>query len=67
MNNLSKANLGARAKDLASIIVPSGFTEWFANYLVVKRAAQVGQALAGGNDIALGWGGRAATTPRSHV
>jgi CCR4-NOT transcription complex subunit 1 len=41
MNNLSQNNLSSKAKELAVLVLPQ-FLEWFANYLVVKRAAQVG-------------------------
>lgn len=41
MNNLTPGNLGPKGRDLAGLVLPT-FTEWFSNYLVVKRAAQVG-------------------------
>jgi hypothetical protein len=41
MNNLSEVGLAAKANDLAQILVPT-YVPWFSNYLVVKRAAQVG-------------------------
>jgi hypothetical protein len=40
MNNLTVDNMDSKSKDLGSVIIPK-FIEWFANYLVVKRAAQV--------------------------
>lgn len=39
MNNLTVTNVEVKAKELASL-VPSPLHPWFANYLVVKRAAQ---------------------------
>jgi CCR4-NOT transcription complex subunit 1 len=45
MNNLTVDNMGSKSKDLGSVIIPK-FIEWFANYLVVKRAAQVRQPRA---------------------
>jgi len=47
MNNLSKQNLAAKAKDLNHLIIAPGYVEWFANYLVVKRAAQVRACVCG--------------------
>jgi hypothetical protein len=44
MNNLTVDNMGSKSKDLGGVIIPK-FIEWFANYLVVKRAAQVQQML----------------------
>ena len=41
MNNLTVNNVNTKAKELAALVLPQ-FMEWFANYLVVKRAAQVG-------------------------
>lgn len=39
VNNLSASNLEAKAKELAGILEAPAFP-WFANYMVVKRAAQ---------------------------
>ena len=40
MNNLTVDNMPVKSKELGNVIVPK-FIEWFANYLVVRRAAQV--------------------------
>jgi hypothetical protein len=47
MNNLSKQNLPFKAKDLANLVIAPGYVEWFANYLTVKRAAQVRERRGG--------------------
>ncbi len=39
MNNLTPVNVESKAKELRPIICPE-YLNWFANYLVVKRAAQ---------------------------
>jgi CCR4-NOT transcription complex subunit 1 len=39
MNNLSSINLETKVKELKALITEEYFS-WFANYLVVKRAAQ---------------------------
>ena len=39
VNNLSSANLDAKAKELTAAVTPDMWP-WFANYMVVKRAAQ---------------------------
>ena len=39
VNNLSASNLEAKAKELAGVL-EAGSYPWFANYMVVKRAAQ---------------------------
>lgn len=41
VNNLSTANLESKSRDLKDLL-PKEFWPWFANYMVVKRAAQVG-------------------------
>lgn len=40
MNNLTVDNMAGKSRDLGSVVIPK-YIEWFANYLVVKRAAQV--------------------------
>jgi hypothetical protein len=40
MNNLTVDNMPVKSKELGHVIVPK-YIEWFANYLVVRRAAQV--------------------------
>lgn len=40
MNNLTVDNMPQKSKELGNVIVPK-YIEWFANYLVVRRAAQV--------------------------
>lgn len=40
MNNLTKDNLDTKSVDIRDRVVPD-FLAWFANYMVVKRAAQV--------------------------
>lgn len=40
MNNITVDNMPSKSKDLGSVVIPK-YVEWFANYLVVKRAAQV--------------------------
>jgi CCR4-NOT transcription complex subunit 1 len=47
MNNLSKQNLVAKARDLNGLVIAPGYVDWFANYLTVKRAAQVGGGRGG--------------------
>lgn len=44
MNNLTQNNVTPKAKDLTGLLLPD-YVEWFANYLVVKRASQVGCCL----------------------
>ncbi len=39
VNNLSAANLDAKARELRGVVTPDMWP-WFANYMVVKRAAQ---------------------------
>jgi hypothetical protein len=39
VNNLSTSNLGAKAGDIKKALTPESWP-WFANYMVVKRAAQ---------------------------
>ena len=39
VNNITNTNVDVKAKELASVVTPE-FYPWFANYLVVKRAAQ---------------------------
>lgn len=43
MNNLTADNMPQKGKELANVVLPK-YVEWFANYLVVRRAAQVGGA-----------------------
>lgn len=40
MNNLTVDNMPQKSKELGHVIIPK-YIEWFANYLVVRRAAQV--------------------------
>lgn len=40
MNNITVDNMPTKSKELQSVVIPK-YVEWFANYLVVKRAAQV--------------------------
>lgn len=40
MNNLTADNMPQKSKELANVVLPK-YVEWFANYLVVRRAAQV--------------------------
>jgi CCR4-NOT transcription complex subunit 1 len=59
MNNLSQQNVEVKARDLAHLVVPH-HVDWFANYLVVKRAAQVGglgraRWGTGGGCLYVGW------------
>jgi hypothetical protein len=42
MNNLTTGNSGDKARELSALVVKR-YHPWFVNYLVVKRAAQVGQ------------------------
>lgn len=44
VNNLSTANLEAKGNSLKDLL-PREFWPWFSNYMVVKRAAQVGAGL----------------------
>lgn len=39
INNLSTSNLGPKAADIKKVLTPEHWP-WFANYVVVKRAAQ---------------------------
>lgn len=48
MNNLTVDNMGGKSRDLGHVVIPK-YVEWFANYLVVKRAAQVGMCVGVGN------------------
>ncbi len=43
MNNITLTNMDTKMRELSNL-VKSEFHPWFANYLVVKRAAQVGGA-----------------------
>jgi hypothetical protein len=40
MNNLTVDNMPVKSKELGHVIIPK-YIEWFSNYLVVRRAAQV--------------------------
>lgn len=40
MNNLTADNMAVKHKELGNVVIPK-YVEWFANYLVVRRAAQV--------------------------
>ena len=40
MNNLTQDNMPSKSKELGNVVIPK-YIEWFANYLVVRRAAQV--------------------------
>ena len=51
MNNITMQNIDTKIRDLNNHVKPE-FHPWFANYLVVKRAAQVGCMFLGG---ASGW------------
>ncbi len=39
INNLSQSNLAAKAVDMKKLLLADSWS-WFANYMVVKRAAQ---------------------------
>lgn len=41
INNLAPSDLNDRVEKIRDAVFPE-FKDWFANYLVVKRAAQVG-------------------------
>lgn len=43
MNNITLANMDAKIRELGGLVKPE-LHAWFANYLVVKRAAQVRRA-----------------------
>ena len=42
MNNITRDNMDHKSVDIRDRIFPD-FVPWFANYMVVKRAAQVGR------------------------
>jgi CCR4-NOT transcription complex subunit 1 len=46
MNNLTQDNMRYKSQDLGGVIIPK-YIEWFANYLVVRRAAQVRGSVCG--------------------
>lgn len=43
MNNITKDNMEPRSSEIRDRVLPD-YLPWFANYMVVKRAAQVGTA-----------------------
>lgn len=44
INNLAVTNLDGKATEIQQLVTEE-YWPWFTNYLVVKRAAQVGQTL----------------------
>jgi hypothetical protein len=53
MNNLTVDNMPVKSKELGHVIIPK-YIEWFANYLVVRRAAQVGRGLDAVGSVSVG-------------